>query len=100
MSSADQGEPKLIAVLKRAISDSGLSQAQLSKESGVSQGQLSRFLRGERKLSLDAAAKLFDYFGFDVVQQSKPPADQGEPAEEPPPPPPPPRRRRRRKPNK
>jgi transcriptional regulator with XRE-family HTH domain len=71
----------LIAVLKEAVGESGLSLNELSRRSGVDQSQLSRFMRGERYLSLEAASKLFDALGL-VARKGEPPA-------------PPPRRRKK-----
>jgi len=50
--------------LRRAVRGCGLSLNQLAKESGVHQAQLSRFLRGERSLRLEAADKLCAYLGL------------------------------------
>jgi antitoxin component HigA of HigAB toxin-antitoxin module len=58
----------LIAVLKEAIQQCGLSLNELAKRSGVSRPQLSRFLSGRRGLNLDAAARLFTHFGFVAVR--------------------------------
>lgn len=73
-------EPRLIAALKQAVRESGLSLNELARQCGVSPPQLSRFMRDERSLTLDSAAKLFDYFGLGVVV--KMPHQQ--PADEPP----------------
>ena len=40
------------------IADSGESQLSISESTGIDQGNLSRFLRGERGLSLDNFAVL------------------------------------------
>jgi plasmid maintenance system antidote protein VapI len=61
-------DPHLVAILKQAIETSGEKLAELARRTGVSTGQLSRFVRGERDLSLGAAAKLVDYFGFQLVR--------------------------------
>jgi len=50
--------PDLVEDLIGAIRASGLSLSQLGRTSGVDAGRLSRFVRGERNLSLEAAAKL------------------------------------------
>ena len=44
--------------LKEAIEASGLNQPQLAELSGVDQGQISRFIRGERTLTLESASKI------------------------------------------
>jgi transcriptional regulator with XRE-family HTH domain len=48
----------LVEQLKQAINDSGKSLNQLGHAAGVSPGQLSRFVRGERNLSLEVAEKI------------------------------------------
>src|SRR5437867_987936 len=54
----DKREGGLVEQLKNAISKSGQSLNQLGGAAGVSAGQLSRFVRGERNLSLEAAEKV------------------------------------------
>ena len=44
--------------LKEAIEASGMNQPQLSELSGVNQGQISRFMSGERSLTLKSASKI------------------------------------------
>jgi transcriptional regulator with XRE-family HTH domain len=66
--SAPQGEPQLIAILKESIRESGLSITELARRSNVSQAQLSRFLLGQRTLTLRSAAKLFDVLHLEVVK--------------------------------
>ncbi len=58
----------MIAVLKRAVTDSGLSFSELAKRSGVDHSQISRFMRGERLLALDSASRLLDSLGFQMVR--------------------------------
>jgi transcriptional regulator with XRE-family HTH domain len=53
-----KGEPGLVDQLRDAIRDSGQSLNQLSHACGVGRDRLSRFLRGERGLTLDAAEKI------------------------------------------
>ena len=60
----------MVTIIRRAVNDSGLSLNELAKRSGVSQPQLSRFMRGERSLTLDSAAKLFQYLGLRVSVES------------------------------
>ena len=56
-----------VAVLRRAIQECGLSHGELARRTGVSQPQLSRFVRGERSLRIDAAAKVWSYLGLGLV---------------------------------
>ncbi len=44
--------------LCRAIRESGLSQAEIAKQSGVDQGQISRLLLGKRSITLETADRL------------------------------------------
>ena len=53
--------------LQNAIRASGLSLNELGRRTGVSEGQLSRFLRGDRTLTLPAAARVCLYFGLELA---------------------------------
>jgi transcriptional regulator with XRE-family HTH domain len=79
----------LIALIKEAVRDSGLSLNELARRSRISSAQLSRFMTGERSLTLDSAARLFEPLGLRVVRE-RPAAPLPEP------PPPRPRRPRRK----
>lgn len=70
-------ELHLIAELKEAIRDSGLSLNEIARQTGVSDPQLSRFMRGERSLTLGSAAKLFDFFELKVQRPPRRTADGG-----------------------
>ncbi len=52
--------------LKAAIDGSGQSRYALSCASGVAQSALSRFMSGERGLSLESAARLADALGLEL----------------------------------
>lgn len=52
----------VIQQLRKAIRESGETQLAIAEATGVAQGNLSRFLRGERGLSLDSFAKLCRHF--------------------------------------
>jgi transcriptional regulator with XRE-family HTH domain len=58
----------LVAQLQDAIRASGLSLNELGRRTGVSEGQLSRFLRGDRTLTLPAAAKVCLYFNLTLCR--------------------------------
>jgi plasmid maintenance system antidote protein VapI len=47
--------------LRKAILNSGQTEYRVAKESGVAQPIVNRFLRGERGISLETAAKLCKY---------------------------------------
>ena len=51
-------------VLKAAISESGLTQYKIGKNTGILPTSLGRFMRGETSLRLDKADKLAAYFGL------------------------------------
>ena len=44
--------------LRKAIENSGYSQAEIAVETGIDAGILSRFMRGERSLTLETAGKI------------------------------------------
>jgi transcriptional regulator with XRE-family HTH domain len=52
--------------LKRAIQESPENQRTIALGAGVNVGMLSRFLRGERSISLGTAAKLASYLGLSL----------------------------------
>ena len=63
----------LAADLQRFILESGMSLNQLGQRTGVSQGQLSRFVRGNRTLTLPAVDKICRYFGLKLTLEPKEP---------------------------
>jgi DNA-binding phage protein len=72
----DSTAPRIVTQLRQAIRDSKLSLNELGRRTGVSQGQLSRFLRGDRTLTLPAAASVCDYFGLELCPRHAPDAKQ------------------------
>ncbi len=52
----------VIDQLRKVIEDSGESQVSISEATGINQGNLSKFLSGERGLSVDNFALLCSYF--------------------------------------
>ncbi len=50
--------------LRQAILGAGVSRYAMAKKTGVSEGILSRFVRGERTLRLDTAARLAAALGL------------------------------------
>jgi transcriptional regulator with XRE-family HTH domain len=67
----------LKAQLRQAIRDSGQSLNQLSALCGVGRDRLSRFVRGERGISMDAAEKICEVLRLRLITEGPPP---GEPA--------------------
>ena len=58
--------------LKAAIEDSGMTRYAISKATGVAQPSLSRFVRGERSLSLDAVDALAEFLDLELAPRSRP----------------------------
>ena len=56
----------IIEELRRAIRDSGESEYAIGKATGVSQSILSRFVNGERGISLETAAKLCEHLELEL----------------------------------
>jgi transcriptional regulator with XRE-family HTH domain len=57
----------LVEQLREAIRDSGQSLNQLGKAAGVGPNQLSRFMRGERTLTLPVAEKICAALGLGLA---------------------------------
>lgn len=66
----EQQKLPLAVELQRVILESGMSLNQLGQQTGVSQGQLSRFVRGDRTLTLPAVDKLCRFFGLKLVRDT------------------------------
>jgi transcriptional regulator with XRE-family HTH domain len=66
MAKQKREELGLVEQLREAIRGYGKSLNQLSKDSGVATPQLSRFMRGERTLTLPMAEKLCDVLGLQL----------------------------------
>lgn len=56
--------PELVIALRQAIQRSGQSLNQLSTTCGIDRGRLSRFMRGERDLTLHAGGRLCEALGI------------------------------------
>jgi transcriptional regulator with XRE-family HTH domain len=54
----------MVVQIREAIRGSGLSISELSRKCGVSQPQISRFVNGERTLTLPAAARVCETLGM------------------------------------
>jgi transcriptional regulator with XRE-family HTH domain len=55
-------------VIRQGIRESGLTLVALGKRSGVSPGQLSRFVRGERDLTLSVGLRVAEALGLQLVK--------------------------------
>jgi plasmid maintenance system antidote protein VapI len=58
--------PTMREMIIQAIEDSGKSVRSVALDAGITQPQLSRFVRGERDLLLDAADKLAKSLGLEL----------------------------------
>ncbi len=63
-----------IEQLRGAIAQSGISMYRLAQLSRIDQSQLSRFMRGERGLSIEGIEKICEIIGARLVIDSKPKA--------------------------
>lgn len=57
--------------LVKAIENSGQTRYAISKGSGINQSMLSRLVNGERAMSFDAAERLANYLGLEIVIRPK-----------------------------
>jgi transcriptional regulator with XRE-family HTH domain len=74
---ADQPEGKgVVEQLRSAIRTSGRSLNQLSEACGVDSGRLSRFMRGERDLTLAAADAICGTLGLHLAPKPAPAEDE------------------------
>ena len=62
--------PTLSSVLQREISTCGVSLRQTARDSGVDMAVLSRFVNGERTITLETADRLAGHFGY-VLKREK-----------------------------
>lgn len=60
-------EADVVTRLREAISASGFSLNKLGQQAGIDQSRLSRFMRGERDLTLAAAARLCNVLGLGLI---------------------------------
>ncbi len=91
---AKKGRTPLADALRRAIQDSGLSYNALRRLAGVNQAQVSRFMLGERDLTLQVASRLCLVLGCELTRTGPvmseplaepPPSTRGRPEGAPPP---------------
>jgi hypothetical protein len=52
--------------LRQAVRESELTRYAISVRTGIDQGTLSRFIRGERGMSLDSVDRLMDCLGLEI----------------------------------
>ena len=66
----DKSGGMLGRILRKSIADCGLKLSELSKRARVDRGLLSRFVRGERVLSMSSASAVADVLGLQLVYSS------------------------------
>jgi len=66
----------VVSQLREAIIESNVPLNQLSKISGVHRSQLSRFMRGERDISLAGAAAVCQALGYQLTKIEPQPAQK------------------------
>lgn len=66
-----EDEPTMTEELRNAIEQSGLTRYRISRDLGIDQAQLSRFMRGQRGLSLDALDRLCAYLNLSLSRRKK-----------------------------
>ena len=57
--------------IRAAIAEGKLSRYRIALDTGITESTLSRFVRGERGLSMEAIDTLAEYLGLEVVQKRK-----------------------------
>jgi transcriptional regulator with XRE-family HTH domain len=57
--------------LRKAIEKSGVSRYRIAKDLGISEATLSRFMSGERGLTLKVLDKLCDHLGLQLAKQKR-----------------------------
>ena len=57
--------------LRRAIRESGMTRYAISVRTGIDQATLSKFVKGERGLSLSAIDKLMDDLGLEITPRKR-----------------------------
>jgi plasmid maintenance system antidote protein VapI len=67
MSKKNPVDPTIAETILKKIETSGVSQYRLAKESGVSTPVISRFVSGQRTLTIETADKLCRVLGLKLV---------------------------------
>lgn len=72
--------PNVVDQLREAIVNSGQSLGEISRASGIGTDRISRFVRGERTLTLPAAARVCEVLHLELVPTptpEEPPVEKG-----------------------
>jgi len=65
------GRRTMAETLRKAVEDSGMTVAAISRGAGIAQPVLHRFVSGERDLTLRTADKLAVYFGLELRPRAR-----------------------------
>lgn len=63
--------------LRQAIERSGVSRYSIWQQTGIDQGTLSKFMDGERGLSIESIDKLADLLGLHIITKPEPRRPKG-----------------------
>jgi transcriptional regulator with XRE-family HTH domain len=74
---AEKTSAKLTDQLRAAVAGSGKTLGQITRDTGIDKSALSRFVNGERGVSMEALDKLGEYLGLELRQVQKPRAKKG-----------------------
>ena len=67
-----RNKPKTVSErIRYAIETADVTHYRISKESGIEQSALSRFISGERGLSMEAIDALAEHFGLELTEKPK-----------------------------
>ena len=72
MTKARSSRLKFSDQIRHAINNCGLTRYRIAKETGISQPTLSRFMSGERGLTMKALDTLADFLGLNIQVRNKP----------------------------
>lgn len=62
---------KILDDLRAAIEASGRSRYRIARDTGIAESALSRFMSGERGLSIESVEQLADYLGLEIMVRHK-----------------------------
>jgi plasmid maintenance system antidote protein VapI len=65
---ASESNSPISDLLRRTISESGISYNALQRETGVTRASIMRFVRGDQSIRLDMADRLATYFGLQLCE--------------------------------
>jgi plasmid maintenance system antidote protein VapI len=62
---------KILDAIREAIDKGDTSRYRIWKDLGISQGHLSKLMRGDRGLSIEAAERLVEYLNLEITIRQK-----------------------------